>query len=471
MERKITICICLLINLITNAQVGINTTNPDPSSVLDITSDDKGVLLPRVTLNSLGQSLSSSPNAISLLVYNLGTQAVPKGFYSWNGLQWVQLIDKTTVEASTYWAPQAQTIPKQSESKSDSPGAANKAGVDVDIFQKGKVGIGYSDQYQIDFNVNTSLKQLDVGGDFRTSHFNPDNSRYYGIETNSVALPSNFATMGNIIYDAESKDLEDYSFFDRPYNGSMFIQSRDKMLFLSRTGTSDTNPGANAHEIDYNANGINEIIYTSHPNVANDKMVVKSFNVDFFRIFDNKDNKSQFGLDFNSKKFFIGDRASTGYYFPNTRSLTSGSNPVAKDNQTLKYNITTSSLEWTDNIATPRYFYMPSVILPTVSNDTLIGTGAGANYTYNAVTQTFTVKIYNLFSNQFTTPVAYSTSTATNLSEFVKTAAEYDYFVLSADANVFTSITVNSAGELSYKINPNVIIKNGSFMNIALKVK
>jgi len=349
---------------------------------------------------------------------------------------------------------------------------AGKAGVDVDIFQKGKVGIGYSDQYQIDFNVNKSQKQLDIGGDFRTSHFNSDNSSYYGIETNSIALPYNFATIGNIIYNAESKDLEDYSFFERPYNGSMFVQSKDKIHFLSRTGTSDTEVFAN--ELQFNSKSIGEVLYTGGAGSSDQKMLVRTFNTKHFNVYDNSDNKSQFGLNFLAKKFYIGDvedNAPTGYYFPNTRPLTAGPNPTVKDNQTLKYNSSTSSLEWADNISAPKYFYMPSVILPTTSNDPLIGTGAGANYTYNSATQTFTAKIYNLFSNQFNTPVAYSTATATNLSEFVKTASEYDYFVLSADANIFTSVTVNSAGELSYKINPNVIIKNGSFMNIALKVK
>lgn len=471
MKKSITICACLLIYSTTVAQVGINTPDPDPSSILDVKSTDKGVLLPRVILTSLTQSLSSLPNAVSLLVYNVGSPSVPKGFYSWDGLQWTQLMDKISLEASAYWAPQAATILKASESKSGNTDVTTKSPIDVDIFQKGKVGIGYSSQYQIDFNANKSLKQLDVAGDFRTSHFNQDNSNYYGIETNSSALPSSFATKGNIIYNAESKDLENYNLFDRPYSGSMFIQSKDKMFFLSRIGTSDTNLGASAHEIDFSANHYNEIIYTRSLDNTNDKKVAKSFNIDYFSIFDDKESNSQFGLDFKTKKFFIGDRSSTGYFFPNTRPLTTGSAPVAKNNQILQYNTKTSSLEWADNISTPKYFYMPSIILPTMSNDALIGRGLAANYTYNVATETFTVNIYKLFSNQFMTPLASSSTTETSLEDFVKTAGEYDYFVLSADANVFTSVSITSAGELSYKVNPNAIIRNGSFMNIALKVK
>lgn len=38
----------LLLSLKINAQVGIGTTNPDPSAVLDVVSTDKGLLLPRI---------------------------------------------------------------------------------------------------------------------------------------------------------------------------------------------------------------------------------------------------------------------------------------------------------------------------------------------------------------------------------------------------------------------------------------
>lgn len=68
---------------ITYAQVGVGTTTPDSSSVLDIESTDKGVLLPRMT-NAQKNSISNPANG--LMVYdttnkctsvNTGTPAVP----------------------------------------------------------------------------------------------------------------------------------------------------------------------------------------------------------------------------------------------------------------------------------------------------------------------------------------------------------------------------------------------------------
>ncbi|WAC01743.1 hypothetical protein N7U66_17875 [Lacinutrix neustonica] len=54
----------------THAQVGINTDSPHASSILDIESSNKGVLLPRMTTLEIG----AIPNpANGLLIYNIDT--------------------------------------------------------------------------------------------------------------------------------------------------------------------------------------------------------------------------------------------------------------------------------------------------------------------------------------------------------------------------------------------------------------
>ena len=55
---------------ISNAQVGIGTINPDASSILDLTSNSKGLLTPRMTTEQ--RNLISSP-ATGLLIYNTTT--------------------------------------------------------------------------------------------------------------------------------------------------------------------------------------------------------------------------------------------------------------------------------------------------------------------------------------------------------------------------------------------------------------
>ena len=73
------------------AQVGINTTSPAAGSMLDIESTDKGMLVPRVDiadLNTIAPVTGGSTE--SLLVYNTNT-TTGKGFYYWDGSQWVSI--------------------------------------------------------------------------------------------------------------------------------------------------------------------------------------------------------------------------------------------------------------------------------------------------------------------------------------------------------------------------------------------
>ncbi|MCF0051745.1 hypothetical protein LXM25_16885 [Dyadobacter sp. LJ53] len=61
--------------------VGINTNAPNESSILDISSANKGVLLPKVSLGSLTDKFTIPNPANALLVYNINTQIGPAGYY------------------------------------------------------------------------------------------------------------------------------------------------------------------------------------------------------------------------------------------------------------------------------------------------------------------------------------------------------------------------------------------------------
>lgn len=76
--------ILLIITSISFSQVGIGTTNPDPSAALDITSIETGILIPRMTI--VQRDAIVNP-AIGLLVYQ--TDNTP-GFYFYNGV-WTSL--------------------------------------------------------------------------------------------------------------------------------------------------------------------------------------------------------------------------------------------------------------------------------------------------------------------------------------------------------------------------------------------
>ena len=83
---------CIIIGLDTNAQVGIGTTSPDPTSQLDIISSSKGLLIPRLT--TLQKSAINSP-ANGLLIYQLDDTP---GFYFFDHGKWQRLVNSTEMQ-------------------------------------------------------------------------------------------------------------------------------------------------------------------------------------------------------------------------------------------------------------------------------------------------------------------------------------------------------------------------------------
>lgn len=85
-----------------NKNVGIGTRLPDRSAILDLTSTNKGLLLPRVALTSTQDKTTIVSPVAGLVVYNTvdassGVTMVQKGnLYVWNGTEWSQMVDRAT---------------------------------------------------------------------------------------------------------------------------------------------------------------------------------------------------------------------------------------------------------------------------------------------------------------------------------------------------------------------------------------
>ena len=76
--------------------VGIGTSTPNPSAQLDVFSNNKGFLPPRVALVSINVSNPVLAPATGLLVYNTATagnspNSVFPGYYYWNGSMWSKI--------------------------------------------------------------------------------------------------------------------------------------------------------------------------------------------------------------------------------------------------------------------------------------------------------------------------------------------------------------------------------------------
>src|SRR5690606_27974905 len=107
---KKLVLVIFLLPLLSLSQVGINTTTPN--AMLDIASDDSGILIPRVALTSATDATTvTNPQGgvleVSTLIYNTATAGAPPnavvpGFYYWNGTLWAAIGSGGAAAASEF---------------------------------------------------------------------------------------------------------------------------------------------------------------------------------------------------------------------------------------------------------------------------------------------------------------------------------------------------------------------------------
>jgi hypothetical protein len=88
-KRKLLFCVIGFMAIHVYAQIGIGTSQPDKAAMLDVVSPNKGMLIPRIPLQSATHVLDNLTGAqpAGLLVYNTGN-ILPEGFYFWKASQW-----------------------------------------------------------------------------------------------------------------------------------------------------------------------------------------------------------------------------------------------------------------------------------------------------------------------------------------------------------------------------------------------
>ncbi len=100
MLNKITLLICL-VSFSSFGQVGINTQNPNSDSYLELSSTDKGLLIPRLNLVSLDNPAPLSAHVTGMMVFNTASSGtfeniVYPGLYINSGVSWERLEPNTT---------------------------------------------------------------------------------------------------------------------------------------------------------------------------------------------------------------------------------------------------------------------------------------------------------------------------------------------------------------------------------------
>ncbi|UYW02176.1 hypothetical protein K5I29_04540 [Flavobacterium agricola] len=107
--------------------------------------------------------------------------------------------------------------------------------------------------------------------------------------------------------------------------------------------------------------------------------------------------------------------------------------------------------------AMPKFFYMPSIVVPTHADYVPTGETLGK------------IDLYSKYQSQFGAPKAKNASATTSLPVLAKN--ELDYYITWYDENVFTNVQVDNNGVLTYSIKSNADVTASSFMNIVFAVK
>ncbi|GGH00754.1 hypothetical protein GCM10007415_40860 [Parapedobacter pyrenivorans] len=142
--------------------------------------------------------------------------------------------------------------------------------------------------------------------------------------------------------------------------------------------------------------------------------------------------------------------------FTNTLAITGLEYSRASDDKIVVADATTGELKAL-KATMPKFFYMPSIIIPTapdqLENPATFGT----------------IDLYEQYQGQFGTPRVSNPGATIPLP--VLPRVELDYHVTWFDENVFENVNVSDLGILTYAVKTNADVTIGSFMNIVFAVK
>jgi hypothetical protein len=96
--------------------VGIGTTTPDTTAILELKSINRGLLLPRIALTNTTSASPLGYHTAGMTLYNTatagsGTTAVTPGYYYDNGSAWVRLQDASPTSVNWSLTGNAGTVP------------------------------------------------------------------------------------------------------------------------------------------------------------------------------------------------------------------------------------------------------------------------------------------------------------------------------------------------------------------------
>ncbi|MBW2937804.1 tail fiber domain-containing protein [Aureisphaera sp. CAU 1614] len=155
------------------SQVGIGTTNPDPSSLLEVSSTEKGILIPQVSLSDVTDSVLDGVNtaATGLLIFNTNagtTGGSGIGYYYFNGTMWERLTTSSAI-GDDDWYEEGTTTPPSD--------------INDDVYTQGNVAIGKTTaDYTLDIASTNTISSPSTSYTINNSTNFNGNGNFRGIQ-------------------------------------------------------------------------------------------------------------------------------------------------------------------------------------------------------------------------------------------------------------------------------------------------
>lgn len=208
--RNLSLGFLLLSSVIVNAQnVGINGTGaaPNGDAMLDISSTNKGLLIPRVSIPNLTLIGPITPGAgtVSLLVYNTNV-TTGIGYYYWDGNDWIKFLSGADVDNGLYFNTAASKVRLGGPLVENTTVTQGTFGMTWNLNSTGDFNV--QDNGTTRFSVQDNGR-VTVGGTGNTQAFNVTGQSYF---SDDLYLRDGSVTAGDIlvrIYDSGDDGIID----------------------------------------------------------------------------------------------------------------------------------------------------------------------------------------------------------------------------------------------------------------------
>src|SRR5690554_1832371 len=166
---------------VSQQKIGQNPMTINPNAVLDIESNNKGLLLPRLALTATDNVAPLTAHVAGMTVYNTATNgddetAVTPGYYYNDGTQWVRIVSSADMKTEPWYNQDTNTEATENTQN---------------IYQMGKVAIGRDE--------TVAGARLDVAGNVTVGEGNTFLNDIEGLNSLAVGMGNHVGVRGLVV--------------------------------------------------------------------------------------------------------------------------------------------------------------------------------------------------------------------------------------------------------------------------------